>query len=85
MSTAGASILGVGYVLPLIYLIWSMRYGPVAEANPWPSTGLEWQTTSPPPKNNFEKTPIVVNEPYDFPELARQRAAGELERSELPA
>ena len=41
MSTAGASILGVGYVLPLIYLIWSMRYGPVAEANPWPSTGLE--------------------------------------------
>jgi cytochrome c oxidase subunit I len=85
MSTAGASILGVGYVLPLIYLIWSMRYGPVAEANPWPSTGLEWQTTSPPPTNNFEKTPVVVSGPYDFPELARQRATGELERSELPA
>ena len=81
MSTAGASILGIGYVLPLIYLIWSMRYGPVAEANPWPSTGLEWQTTSPPPTNNFEKTPVVTNEPYDFPELARQRATIELEQS----
>ncbi len=83
MSTAGASILGVGYVLPLIYLIWSMRYGPVAEANPWPSTGLEWQTTSPPPTNNFEKTPVVVDEPYDFPELARQqRTTVELQRGE---
>jgi cytochrome c oxidase subunit 1 len=85
MSTAGASILGIGYVLPLIYLIWSMRYGPVAEANPWPSTGLEWQTTSPPPTNNFEKTPVVTNEPYDFPELARQRETIELEQREQPA
>jgi cytochrome c oxidase subunit 1 len=85
MSTAGASILGIGYVLPLIYLIWSMRYGPVAEANPWPSTGLEWQTTSPPPTNNFEKTPVVTNEPYDFPELARQRTTIELEQREQPA
>ena len=85
MSTAGASILGIGYVLPLIYLIWSMRYGPVAESNPWPSTGLEWQTTSPPPTNNFEKTPVVTSEPYDFPELARQRATIELEQREQPA
>ena len=85
MSTAGASILGIGYVLPLIYLIWSMRYGPVAESNPWPSTGLEWQTTSPPPTNNFEKTPVVTSEPYDFPELARQRAIIALEQSEQSA
>ena len=34
MSTAGASILGVGYLLPLIYLIWSLRYGKVAGDNP---------------------------------------------------
>ena len=27
MSTAGASILGVGYLLPLVYLLWSLRYG----------------------------------------------------------
>src|SRR6188768_2663559 len=30
LSTAGASILAVGYLLPLIYLVWSLRYGAVA-------------------------------------------------------
>ena len=58
MSSAGASILGVGYVLPMVYLIWSMRYGPIAGPNPWPATGLEWQTPSPPPPENFERTPV---------------------------
>jgi cytochrome c oxidase subunit I len=66
MSTAGASILAVGYVLPLIYLIWSLRYGEIAGPNPWGATGLEWQTTSPPPTHNFEETPIVTEEPYAY-------------------
>ncbi len=66
MSTAGASILAVGYILPMFYLIWSMRYGPAAGPNPWPATGLEWQTSSPPPADNFEKTPVVTWEAYDF-------------------
>src|SRR5205823_731729 len=55
MSTAGASILAVGYVLPLFYLIWSLWYGDLAPTNPWNATGLEWQTTSPPPTDNFEE------------------------------
>jgi cytochrome c oxidase subunit I len=42
LSTAGASILGVGLMIPLIYLVWSMRYGRVADANPWGLPGLEW-------------------------------------------
>jgi cytochrome c oxidase subunit 1 len=67
MSTAGASILAVGYVLPLCYLIWSMKYGKKAPANPWRATGLEWQTPSPPPKDNFLATPIVTRGPYDYP------------------
>src|SRR3954453_13300176 len=54
LSTAGASILAVGYALPLTYLIWSLRYGPIAGPNPWEATGLEWQTPSPPPTHNFE-------------------------------
>jgi cytochrome c oxidase subunit 1 len=66
MSTAGASILAVGYLLPLIYLIWSLRYGAVAGMNPWKATGLEWQTPSPPPTDNFDETPIVTREPYDY-------------------
>jgi len=87
LSTAGASILGIGYLLPMIYLIWSMRYGPVAGANPWPATGLEWQTPSPPPPQNFQTTPEVTWEPYDFagrkdlklpsPGLAELRPAAE--------
>jgi cytochrome c oxidase subunit 1 len=66
MSSAGASILGVGYVIPLIYLIWSMRYGPVAGPNPWGAKGLEWETDSPPPTENFEKTPVVTEEAYAY-------------------
>jgi len=48
MSTAGASILALGYLLPMVYLTWSMRYGKIAGPNPWPATGLEWKTASPP-------------------------------------
>jgi cytochrome c oxidase subunit 1 len=66
MSSAGASILGVGYIIPMIYLIWSMRYGKPAGDNPWRSTGLEWQTPSPPPTHNFEKTPVITEEVYAY-------------------
>jgi cytochrome c oxidase subunit 1 len=66
MSSAGASILGFGYLLPAIYLIWSMRYGPAAAANPWGAKGLEWQTDSPPPTENFPTQPVVVEEAYDY-------------------
>jgi cytochrome c oxidase subunit 1 len=69
MSTAGASILGLGYLLPLAYLLWSLRYGRPAGDNPWDSTGLEWSTTSPPPKHNFPVTPVVTEEAYNYPEL----------------
>jgi cytochrome c oxidase subunit I len=67
MSSAGATILGIGYVIPLIYLIWSMRYGPAAGPNPWGATGLEWQTPSPPPTENFEEIPVVKEDPYNYP------------------
>ena len=66
LSSAGASILALGYLLPMSYLTWSMRYGRVAGQNPWPATGLEWKTDSPPLTENFEVTPLVTWEPYDF-------------------
>jgi cytochrome c oxidase subunit 1 len=66
MSTAGATILGVGYLIPLIYLLWSMRYGPRAGSNPWRAKGLEWQTTSPPITENFLTTPVVTEEAYAY-------------------
>ena len=66
MSTAGASILALGYLLPLTYLLWSLKYGPRAGKNPWGATGLEWQAESPPVTHNFELTPIVSEEPYTY-------------------
>ena len=66
LSTAGATVLGVGYLLPMVYFLWSMRYGKVAGQNPWPATGLEWKTDSPPPTENFHVTPEVTWEAYDF-------------------
>lgn len=66
MSSAGASILGVGYLLPMIYFLWSLRYGKTAGANPWNCEGLEWQTNSPPPAHNFDQTPIVTKEAYAY-------------------
>jgi len=66
LSSAGASILAAGYLLPLVYLLWSLRRGAVAPANPWEAKGLEWSTQSPPPKENFRQTPIVTEAPYAY-------------------
>jgi cytochrome c oxidase subunit 1 len=66
MSTAGASILAVGYLLPLIYLLVSLRFGRKAGPNPWGAVGLEWTISSPPPKENFHETPTVSWEAYDY-------------------
>jgi cytochrome c oxidase subunit 1 len=71
MSTAGASILAVGYVLPLAYLLFSLRRPPYAGPNPWNATGLEWQTESPPPVDDFDLPPVVTRAPYAYsPERA---------------
>ncbi len=77
MSSAGASILAVGYLLPMVYFVWSMRYGPIASANPWPSTGLEWRTSSPPPTHNFEVTPVVTWNAYEFRPREQAEIVGE--------
>jgi cytochrome c oxidase subunit 1 len=67
MSSVGASILAVAYLLPFTYLFWSLRYGKPAGPNPWGATGLEWTTPSPPPKHNFDTVPIVDKEAYCYP------------------
>ncbi|BBO34890.1 cytochrome c oxidase subunit I [Lacipirellula parvula] len=66
MSSAGASILGIAYLFPITYLIWSLKYGEKASANPWNAVGLEWMTPSPPPTENFTETPIVDFEAYEY-------------------
>jgi len=75
LSSAGASILGFGYLIPMIYLTWSLRYGRLAGANPWGAVGLEWTTTSPPPTENFEETPVVAWDAYDYASTAEGHVA----------
>ena len=71
MSSAGASVLAVGYALPIIYLLWSLKYGKIAGPNPWRAAGLEWTVQSPPLTENFEITPIVDYEAYDYYKVER--------------
>lgn len=66
LSTAGATILGLGYTIPLLYLTWSLFFGKPAGPNPWGATGLEWEIPSPPPTHNFDKTPVVTEEAYAY-------------------
>lgn len=66
MSTAGASIQAIGYLLPLLYLSWSLYAGKKAPPNPWGATGLEWSVSSPPPVHNFAETPVVTRDPYQY-------------------
>jgi cytochrome c oxidase subunit I len=67
MSTAGATILGIGYILPILYLAWSWKNGPVAPQNPWQAKGLEWeQAPTPPPTANFLLQPIVTEDAYNY-------------------
>src|SRR5580692_1366896 len=69
LSTAGSTILAIGYVLPMVYFLWSMRYGKIASDNPWGAAGLEWKTSSPPPTFNFEEEPEVTWEAYNYDEI----------------
>jgi cytochrome c oxidase subunit 1 len=70
LSSAGASVLAVGFILPLLYFAWSLKYGEIAGDNPWQATGLEWETSSPPPTHNFHQIPIVTKDPYAYGEDA---------------
>lgn len=77
LSSGGAVILAFAYLLPLGYLGWSLIGGDRAGDNPWGATGLEWQTSSPPPKQNFLRPPRVTSAPYQYHEFGRAHEEGE--------
>jgi cytochrome c oxidase subunit 1 len=76
LSTAGATILAVGYLLPMVYFLWSMRYGKPAPDNPWNAAGLEWKISSPPTTFNFDETPVVTWEAYNYDEIPQEVPVG---------
>ncbi len=68
MSSTGAVVLAIAYLIPLFYLGWSLLNGERAPDNPHDATGLEWTVPSPPPTGNFATPPIVTDEPYAYHE-----------------
>jgi cytochrome c oxidase subunit 1 len=84
-SSSGAVVLALGYLLPLVYLAWSLAYGRKAGANPFGATGLEWQTDSPPPTHNFNQLPQPPRRVYDYePEAAPSAQRTDPQERPLP-
>jgi cytochrome c oxidase subunit 1 len=63
ISSLGAFILAAAFIVILLDLIISTARGEKAGNNPWGAKSLEWQTSSPPPPENFEK---VLEIPKDY-------------------
>jgi len=80
LSTSGAYVMAIGLVLMLVYLLWSLFRGRPAPANPWGAATMEWQTSSPPPHDNFAAPP-AVGDPYDFSGLRYDPQVDGYERS----
>lgn len=66
ISTVGSWLIGIGFLISLYVVIKSIRSGEPAGDNPWGSKTLEWQTSSPPPHENFYETPVVTGGPYEY-------------------
>ena len=66
LSIAGSWILAAGLFAMFANLAWALVRGERAGRNPWGAATLEWQVSSPPPAENFEKIPEVTKGPYDF-------------------
>jgi cytochrome c oxidase subunit 1 len=47
-------------------MVRSWRRGERAAPNPWNAQTLEWQTSSPPPVDNFGDIPTVTDTPYQY-------------------
>jgi cytochrome c oxidase subunit 1 len=80
MSSLGASVLGVAFAVPFFYLIKSLWTGAKASNSPWGAHGLEWETTSPPPTENFSYKVIVTDDVYDYDPVAEHEELMERKR-----
>ena len=66
ISTVGSWLIGLGFIVMLVYLVQSLRNGEKAPNNPWGALTLEWQIESPPKYHAFDKTPVVTEGPYEY-------------------
>lgn len=76
-STLGSGILGLGFALVIGYMIASLFVGRIAGPNPWRAKGLEWTVQSPPTTFNFDETPVVTEEAYNYdPTVEEEETSG---------
>lgn len=66
LVSIAAFFLAASFVVFVINMVYSWVKGPVAAANPWGATTLEWLTPSPPPHGNFPYPPKVLDSPYNY-------------------
>ena len=68
-SSISAYLLGSSFLIFVVNFVWSIFIDPKpAPMNPWNSRGLEWQVPTPVPVYNFERLPIVLDDPYHYDE-----------------
>jgi cytochrome c oxidase subunit 1 len=61
-----AFALGISQIVLIVNFFWSLKFGERAGDNPWKANTLEWQTSSPPPHENFAEIPVVYHGPYEY-------------------
>ncbi len=61
-----AFLLGASMFPFLANLVYGVVWGRQVDENPWQSRSLEWQTSTPPPVENFPEIPVVAAGPYDY-------------------
>lgn len=66
VASVMAFIMGASFLVFVANVVWAFVKGPKAEADPWRARTLEWQTSSPPPEENFPTPPVVTGDPYDY-------------------
>jgi cytochrome c oxidase subunit 1 len=81
LSSAGATLLGAGFILTILYLLWSLFQGTKATGNPYSAKGLEWTLPRLPDPHNFHEIPIVTEEAYAYDET-EEASAEESDRVE---
>lgn len=66
IASIGSFALGIAQLLLIWNVIYSLRKGKKAAANPWGEGAetLEWQIPSPPTEHNFEKIPVIKPEKH---------------------
>ena len=82
ISSVGSYIMGIGFVMSLGNMVYSIKHGKIAGPDPWKANTLEWFTTSPPPVNNFDVIPRVRSvEPMRDIRLEVEAQTGRLQKT----